>query len=59
MSWISSGSEFQHELHPEGSGRSYLLKNLSKPKGFGVCTYFNTICKKKKKKKKERKKKST
>ncbi|KAL7800260.1 hypothetical protein V8C37DRAFT_398480 [Trichoderma ceciliae] len=35
MSWISSGSEFQHELHPEGSGRSYLLKNLSKPKGFG------------------------
>ncbi|RFU80147.1 hypothetical protein TARUN_2062 [Trichoderma arundinaceum] len=36
MSWISSGSEFQHELHPEGTGRSYLLKNLSKPKGFGL-----------------------
>ncbi|KAH0524001.1 hypothetical protein TsFJ059_008926 [Trichoderma semiorbis] len=35
MSWISSGSEFQHELHPEGNSRSYLLKNLSKPKGYG------------------------
>ncbi|KAH6605407.1 hypothetical protein Trco_007114 [Trichoderma cornu-damae] len=34
---LANGSEFQHELHPEGSGRSYLLKNLSKPKGFG-CT---------------------
>lgn len=39
MSWISSGSEFQHELHPEGTSRSYLLKNLSKPKGYGVCIY--------------------
>jgi hypothetical protein len=55
MSWISSGSEFQHELHPEGSGRSYLLKNLSKPKGFGVCTYFNTIAKRKKKKRNRKK----
>ncbi|KAK1244383.1 hypothetical protein MKX07_003182 [Trichoderma sp. CBMAI-0711] len=35
MSWISSGSEFQHELRPEGKSRSYLLKNLSKPKGYG------------------------
>lgn len=41
MSWISSGSEFQHELHPEGNSRSYLLKNLSKPKGYGVCTYLH------------------